>query len=556
MIERVEVVRGGGSALFGSNAIAGTINIITREPTSNSMILSNTSSLIYGKASDFNTSLNGSIVSENNKTGIMIFGSTRQRSALDYDGDDFTEIGEIDVKNIGFRGSYKPTIYSRLTLEYHNLGEFRRGGNNLDLPPHESDITEQTEHNINTGGIKYDWFSKNMKHRFNTFASAQKIARKSYYGAQKDPNAYGTTFDKTGVVGFQYTCSFDTLLFMPSALTLGSEYSENQMTDKMLGYHRAIDQSVNTSSVFFQNEWKNKKLSILIGGRLDKHNLIKNPILSPRLNLRYSPSDRISFRASYSTGFRAPQAFDEDLHITAVGGQVTLIRLNPDLKAEKSQSVSGSVDYYHAFGHTLFNLLIEGFHTRLNHVFVLEEVGTDNQGNILLERRNRAGAVVQGINFEGKVVPNDNLQLQFGITFQTSRYNEPEIWSDNTALSPQKIMFRSPDQYGYITANYVVRKKLTVSLSGIYTGSMRVQHFAGYVAADTEKISPSFYDVNMKIAYDFRLNASAKLQVSTGMQNIFNSYQNDFDKGEFRDAGYMYGPALPRTFTFGVKLVI
>lgn len=556
MIERVEVVRGGGSALFGSNAIAGTINIITREPTSNSMILSNTSSLIYGKASDFNTSLNGSIVSENNKTGIMIFGSTRQRSALDYDGDDFTEIGEIDVKNIGFRGSYKPTIYSRLTLEYHNLGEFRRGGNNLDLPPHESDITEQTEHNINTGGIKYDWFSKNMKHRFNTFASAQKIARKSYYGAQKDPNAYGTTFDKTGVVGFQYTCSFDTLLFMPSALTLGSEYSENQMTDKMLGYHRAIDQSVNTSSVFFQNEWKNKKLSILIGGRLDKHNLIKNPILSPRLNLRYSPSDRISFRASYSTGFRAPQAFDEDLHITAVGGQVTLIRLNPDLKAEKSQSVSGSVDYYHAFGHTLFNLLIEGFHTRLNHVFVLEEVGTDYQGNILLERRNRAGAVVQGINFEGKVVPNDNLQLQFGITFQTSRYNEPEIWSDNTALSPQKIMFRSPDQYGYITANYVVRKKLTVSLSGIYTGSMRVQHFAGYVAADTEKISPSFYDVNMKIAYDFRLNASAKLQVSTGMQNIFNSYQNDFDKGEFRDAGYMYGPALPRTFTFGVKLVI
>lgn len=556
MIERVEVVRGGGSALFGSNAIAGTINIITREPTSNSMILSNTSSLIYGKASDFNTSLNGSIVSENNKTGIMIFGSTRQRSALDYDGDDFTEIGEIDVKNIGFRGSYKPTIYSRLTLEYHNLGEFRRGGNNLDLPPHESDITEQTEHNINTGGIKYDWFSKNMKHRFNTFASAQKIARKSYYGAQKDPNAYGTTFDKTGVVGFQYTCSFDTLLFMPSALTLGSEYSENQMTDKMLGYHRAIDQSVNTSSVFFQNEWKNKKLSILIGGRLDKHNLIKNPILSPRLNLRYSPSDRISFRASYSTGFRAPQAFDEDLHITAVGGQVTLIRLNPDLKAEKSQSVSGSVDYYHAFGHTLFNLLIEGFHTRLNHVFVLEEVGTDYQGNILLERRNRAGAVVQGINFEGKVVPNDNLQLQFGITFQTSRYNEPEIWSDNTALSPQKIMFRSPDQYGYITANYVVRKKLTVSLSGIYTGSMRVQHFAGYVAADTEKISPSFYDVNMKIAYVFRLNASAKLQVSTGMQNIFNSYQNDFDKGEFRDAGYMYGPALPRTFTFGVKLVI
>jgi outer membrane receptor for ferrienterochelin and colicins len=556
MIERVEVVRGGGSAIFGSNAIAGTINIITKEPTTNSVTLSNTSSLIYGKKTDINTSINASVVSDDYKTGVMIFGSTRQRSPFDYDGDGFTEIGKIDVKNIGFRGFYKPGNFSKLTIEYHNLGEFRRGGNKLDLPPHEADIAEQIEHNINMGGIKYDVFSKNNKHRFNIYSSAQKIDRKSYYGAQKDPNAYGSTNDKTFVAGMQYIYSMDTLLFMPAELTMGTEYSTNEMLDKMLGYNRIINQAVNTKSAFLQNEWKNKKISILLGGRFDKHNLIKDQIISPRMNFRYNPNEFMSLRTSYSSGFRAPQAFDEDLHITAVGGNVVLIQLDPNLKTEKSHSYSASADFYKTFGQVQINLLIEGFYTNLDNVFVLEEIGTDSGGNIILERRNGSGAVVQGINVEGKVVPSKNLQFQFGVTFQKSEYKEVQQWSDNENLTPHKKMFRSPDNYGYLTANYQAIKNLNISLSGTYTGSMLVQHFEGYVAEDTEKKTPDFYDLNLKLSYDFKLNSSAKLQLNGGVQNIFNSYQNDFDKGEFRDAGYIYGPALPRSFFFGLKVII
>jgi len=556
MIERVEVMRGGGSALFGSNAIAGTINIITKEPTLNSATISNTTSFMNGEKPDINTSVNASVVSDDNKAGVMIFGSSRQRSPLDYDGDGFTEIGKIDVKNIGFRGYYKTGNYSKLTVEYHNLGEFRRGGNNLDLPPHEADICEQTEHNINTGGLKYDLFSMNNKHRFNIYTSAQNINRKSYYGAQKDPDAYGTTTDKTYVAGMQYTYSMDTLLFMPATFTAGTEYSYNSMLDKALGYNRIIDQDVNTKSAFVQNEWKNKKLSILAGGRFDKHNLIKDPIISPRCNLRYAPLDWLSMRASYSSGFRAPQAFDEDLHITAVGGEVSIIRIDPDLKTEKSQSYSGSLDFDYTFGTVQTDFLIEGFYTNLDDVFVLEENGTDSEGNIILERRNGSGAVVKGINFEGKVVPTRKVQLQFGMTFQKSEYKEVQQWSENTNLTPHKKMFRSPDKYGFLTANYQIIKPLSVSLSGTYTGSMLVQHFAGYVPEDTEKETPDFFDVNLKLSYDFKLNGSAKLQLNGGIQNIFNNYQNDFDKGEYRDAGYVYGPALPRTYFMGLKLSI
>ncbi len=556
MIERVEVIRGGGSALFGSNAIAGVINIITKEPATNSVTLSNTSTFIYGKTPDINTSLNASVVSDDYKTGVIIFGSTRQRSPFDYDIDGFTEISRIKAKNIGFRGFYKPNNFSKLTIEYHNMGEFRRGGNNLNLAPHEADIAEQIEHNINTGGIKYDIFSKKFKHRLNIYSSAQKIDRKSYYGAQQDLNAYGVTEDKTFVAGLQYTHNTDKLLFMPAELTLGTEYNLNELKDESLGYNRLIEQTVNTKSAFLQNEWKNKEISILIGGRFDKHNLIKDPILSPRLNLRYNPNKLLSLRASYSSGFRAPQAFDEDLHITAVNGEVMLIQLNPNLKTEKSHSYSASADFYKTFGQVQTNLLIEGFYTNLDNVFLLEEIGTNAAGNIILERKNGSGAVVKGINIEGKLVPSDKIQLQFGFTFQKSEYKENQKWSDNGNLAPHKKMFRSPDNYGYLTANYQVTKNLKMSLSGTYTGSMLVQHFAGYVNEDTEKETSDFYDMNIKLSHKFKINSSAILQINTGVQNIFNSYQNDFDKGKLRDAGYIYGPALPRSFFFGLKIII
>ena len=555
MIERVEVVRGGGSAIFGSNAIAGTINIITKEPTTNSATLSNTSTFIYGKTPDINTSLNASVVSDDYKTGIMIFGSTRQRIPFDYDGDGFSEIGKINLKNIGFRGFYKTTNFSKLTIEYHNLGEFRRGGNHFDLPPHDADIAEQIEHNINTGSLNYNAFSKNFKHRINVYSSAQKIDRKSYYGAHKDLNAYGSTDDKTLIAGMQYTYTIDTLFFMPAELTMGIEYNANEMLDKMLGYNRIINQTVNTRSVFLQNEWKNKKISILIGGRLDKHNLIKDPIISPRLNFRYNPNELLNLRASYSSGFRAPQTYDEDLHVAAVGGNVALIRLDPNLKTEKSQSYSASVDFYKTIGQVQTNFLIEGFYTNLDDVFVLEEIGTDNAGNILLERRNGSGAIVKGINIEGKAVPTKTLQFQFGFTFQKSEYKENQKWSDNKNLTPQKKMFRSPDRYGFLSSDYQIMNNFKISISATYTGSMLVKHFAGYIPEDAEKKTPDFYELNVKLFYDFKLNSSATLQLNGGVQNIFNSYQHDFDKGEFRDSEYIYGPALPRSLFFGLKII-
>lgn len=579
MIDRVEVVRGGGSALFGANAVAGTINIITKDPVENSFQLTTTMSNMDGKSWEQYMGANASLVSPENSYGIALYQSYHNRNSYDRDDDGFTEVGKLNMNNFGFRSYYRPSEMSRFNLEYHTTKEFRRGGNNLDLPPHETDITEQTEHIINSGGVSYDVYFNDYKHKLSAYGSIQHVDRKSYYGALKDDKAYGKTNDLTWVTGATYTGNYDRLLFAPAILTTGLEYQDNQMEDIQLGYPgQGIDQTVRIGGAFAQSEWKINTFTFLTGARLDKHNLIDNPIISPRLNIMYKPSEFMQFRTTYSTGFRAPQAYDEDLHITAVGGERVITQLADGLKPERSHSFSASADFTKTFGHFQANFLVEGFYTALNDVFVLEVI-QHTENTTIQERRNGDGAKVYGINFDGKIAHGTDAQLQIGFTVQRSRYNVPEAWSEDDEVAPTKRMPRTPDYYGYFTFTSALSKRFNFSLSGVYTGKMVVPHFAPgfnpdstdakeieayqsfldyphkYIEKDKMENTPHFFDVNVKLNYNIPLKSNLKLQLNGGVQNIFNNFQKDLDKGAYRDSGYFYGPTQPRTFFFGLKIM-
>jgi outer membrane receptor for ferrienterochelin and colicins len=256
-------------------------------------------------------------------------------------------------------------------------------------------------------------------------------------------------------------------------------------------------------------------------------------------------------RLTYSTGFRAPQAYDEDLHVTAVGGEGVLIKLAEGLREERSNSFSGSVDYTATFGHWQANVLVEGFYTGLNNVFVLEDIGHDANGYAIKERRNGSGARVYGANLDAKIAHGKEAVLSLGFTAQRSRYNQPEEWSEGQFTSR---MMRTPDYYGYFTFTSAPVKNFDFSLSGTYTGEMIVPHYAGYIVEDQLETTPHFFDLNLKLNYTFVLHDHIKLQVNTGVQNILNHFQPDLDRGEFRDSGYFYGPTQPRTVFVGFKI--
>ena len=556
MIERVEVVRGGCSALFGANAVGGTINIITKDPVNNSFQISSNFNNFGGDSWEQYMGANASLVAKDNSYGIAIYESYRNRNPYDHDGDGFSELGKININTFGLRTYYRPTTNSRINVEYHTTNETRRGGNRFDYQPHESDITEQTKHVINSGGVSYDLSWNEFRNKISIFTSMQHIDRDSYYGAQRDPNAYGKTDDLTWVAGATYTAMMKKCLFSPAAFTAGIEYQENSLHDIMTGYNRDMKQDVRIASAFVQNEWDMKLFSLLVGARIDKHNLIDNPIISPRVNLLYKPLDNLQARLTYSTGFRAPQAYDEDLHVTAVGGEGVQIKLADNLKEERSNSFSGSIDWTTQLGHWQSNILLEGFYTGLNDVFVLEDVGHNSDGFMMKERRNGSGANVYGVNLETKFAHGKDVSLQLGVTAQRSRYNNPEVWTevDGVELTTRR-MPRTPDFYGYFTLTTRPVKNFNVSLSGTYTGSMIVPHYAGYIENDRMETTPDFFDLGVKLDYTFVLRDHMNLQLSAGVQNIFDSFQKDLDKGEFRDSGYFYGPTAPRTFFVGVKIL-
>ncbi len=557
MIDRVEVMRGGGSAIFGASAIGGTINIITKDPVANYAEVSHTltSTGISGSL-DNTTTFNASVVNNDSRLGLTVYGQSRNRDGYDHDGDGFTEIGQLKSQTLGFRTYARPDDNQRISAEYHTTHEYRRGGDQLDRVAHEAMIAEQLDHNINTGEIAYDLWSSGRGDHLNVFGAIQDTRRKSYYGSGQDPDAYGHTHDLVVTSGAQWTHSFDRLLFMPSELIAGLEYNHNRLHDVSEGYDHNVTQTVNIYSGYLQNEWRDDRWGFLIGARLDKHSMISAPVISPRVNLRYNPGDEINFRLSYSTGFRAPQAYDEDFHIAVVGGERVVTVLADGLKEESSNSISASVDMYHTFGQVQTNLMIEGFYTDLRDVFALRKLDhTDATGNTVLERYNGSGAYVTGLNVEAKAIFSGKVQFQGGLTWQSSRYKEPEQWSENEDVAPVKRIFRTPDLYGYLTLNYDVTRQFRAALTGTYTGSMLVQHMEGSgTDIDTAVETPRFFDANLKLSYEMKVFNTACLEFSLGIMNIFNSYQNDFDKGELRDSGYIYGPGMPRSLTAGLKI--
>ena len=556
MIERVEVIRGGGSALFGSNAIAGVVNIITKEPQYNSLYISNTLNVLKSGKVDNNVAFGGAFISDDNQTGVYLYGSAKNRQEYFRDDDDFSELPKLNGTTMGFRLTHNTGYYSKLIVEYHRINELRRGGNKFDLAPHQTDITEQVDHKINGGGLQYDIFSENQQHYLSLYASGQWIERASYFGTDGNPDAYGSTDDKTFVAGTQYLFTSKTPLILPFEFTFGFELTRNSLLDKMLGYDREIDQRVNIFGAYLQNEWKSENINFVIGGRLDKHNLLDKAVFSPRSSVRYSPVDWLGLRASYSAGYRAPQVYNEDLHVTAVGGEVALIELAAGLKPEYSNSFSISADIYKTFGDIQANLLFEGFYTDLNDVFSLVEQGRDAQNNLILLRENASGATVKGINIEGIVGILNLFEFQAGYTIQSSLYKESEVWSENPNLEPQNRMFRSPNHYGYLTATAYITDDFKASVFGKYTGSMLVQHFAGYIAEDAEVETPSFFDIGIKLNYGFELSPSLDLDFSIGVKNVLDQFQKDLDKGNLRDAGFIYGPLYPRTYFVEIKFNI
>ena len=580
MIERVEVIRG-GSALYGSNAIAGTINLLLKDPINNSYEFGVNTGLIGvgvddtgDPAQDYSVNFNTSLVSADNKTGMALYGFYRDRKPFDANDDSFSEIAFLKNTTIGTRLYHRFGNRSKLTADFFNIIEDRRGGDKHEYAVHEAGIAEALNHNLTTGALTYEKFFRESD-LFSIYASGQRVNRNSYYGANQSLSDYGNTKDFSYSIGTQYNAKFGI-----STLVVGVENQGAWLKDKKLGYldmdnaeiindtivnipHSdnviVADQTTNTTGIFAQYEINWDKLKISAGARFDSYKVEDKEhtgsdksgnVLSPGVSVLYDIKEFLQARVSYSQGYRAPQIFDEDLHIETSGSRQVIHQNDPDLKQETSHSYMASLDFNKQIGKVYIGLLVEGFYIQLNDPFVNEYSEPDENGTVVYTRVNAEKvAKVQGVNIELNVVPNNKFSLKSGFTKQSSKYEEPQEFNEIR-------FFRTPDDYGYVTLDWKPVKNWGISSTGNYTGKMLVPYFGLQISDPDDgelRESEFFIDLGLKARYNIKLNG-ATLQLFSGVKNIFNSYQNDFDSGIDRDPGYIYGPVNPRTVYFGLKI--
>ncbi|MCP4213098.1 MAG: TonB-dependent receptor [bacterium] len=543
MIEKLEVVKGGGSALYGGNAIAGVVNVVTRNPIKSGSRIAVTHQ-DGNNAPNTNLNLNTDIVAKSQQTHASFFANYQDRDHMDYNGDGFSDQGQLQNISIGSNfGHYFEKINGKMKLNFNYIHEDRRGGNKFELPEHMTDIAESIKTNrMDFGAGWQHTFSLKSILKFNSTASFTK--RQSYYGSNQDPNAYGDTTNSV----FNINLTYNNFSFANHSIVAGINYNADKLNDLAPAYNREINDLYTDLGLFIQDEielFKNKA-TVLLGLRTDRHSQLERMIFSPRVGLVYKGVKNLTMRATFSTGFRAPQVFDEDLHITQVAGVGHIIRNRSGLTEERSHSFTIGFDFGKQVVNKLYQFSIGGFYNRLDNVFTMAEIGREANA-VVFERFNSDWAEVYGIEAEVGFQVAGRFEIFTGWTFQKSKLAQPE--PDFAA----EELFRSPNVYGSLRVSLTLPKLVNLSTDISYTGSMKVPHFAGYISEKVLEKSPAFIVVNLSAARKIGIFKGRDLSVTATVLNVFDRFQQDLDKGMYRDAGYIYGPRMPRTFRMGFK---
>ena len=486
-IERIEVVRGPMSSLYGSDAIGGVINVITRKvsPEWGGSIGYDYSLRQHsgeGNAGQTTFYLNGPL--REDLLGLQVWGRFLNRQA-----DDDLELtnghSKADHRDLTARLSFTPTIDHDILLE--------AGATRLK----------------NGDGLSSNWSTREQENNRDHFS----LSHQGRWGwATSDVALYQETTSREGKATPDQTDIYgrkpeirnrvlDAKLVVPTAhnvSTVGLQWQENQITDWNQGLGDRVNYkfSVKQKALFAENEWSITDNFALTGGlRLDNHEEYGNHI-SPRVYGVWRATDQWTFKGGVARGFKTPELR------AVVEGYAYLRRNrfvmlgNPDLKPETSTNYEMSALWSNrndlSAGVTLF---YNDFKDKLS------TVTTDRlwNGYIVMDRVNVDEAVIRGAELTGQWDINDAVLVRANYTYTDSEQKSGANAGAPLALTPkQKANLR-----GEWRVNDRAQAWASVSYYGEETGNTLTAEAApGYTTAD---IGGS-YDITDALTLNASLN--------------------------------------------------
>lgn len=601
-VDRIEVVKGGGSALYGPGAVSGVINLIPRVPFEDELTVSYDYSSIKGRPAH-NVEFLGSLVSPSLTERGSVYGSGTYQSSVDLNDDGYTDLSRYEDYLGGVYGWWNPTERTTLRLNYQYLYEDRRGGNKLDLAKWQANITEGAETNYQWGGLKWDQEVSDV-FNFEMSGNFVYLVRDSFYGGTGSENidpslvnlgagtyngvsaggdaspdtdqarantVFGGQIDGEDFAGTinQYGETTETAFFLDALfnydlgeifhgnhlLSFGVQYEGNNVKDINQNLNgdklsTLLDEDFNNVGVFLQDLWEvNPDLEFTVGARLDKANTLDDPVFSPRAAARYTPNEQWILRGSFSTGFLAPQVFNEDFHIGGLGA-TPLDTINSDgLTEERSYSFSTGFDYFPEVFEGEVATSVQVFYTILEDSFALTPPAPnpDRPGRDVVFRFNTSGSTVAGVEWSTNWQPVRQFNLEAGVAYMQARYDEPQELAEGFFTDHYN---KVPDWSGVLQANYINPEFINGFAALIWTGPMKVAREApepGIIE------SQNFFVVDLGISKSWEVRETT-VTLKAGVNNVFDSFQDDLQTGPDRDPAFIYGPRLPRSFYLGGEI--
>ena len=573
-IDQIEVVKGGGSALYGPGAVAGVINLLPEEPFQTHARTAFDYFDIDGSHS-YTGQFASYYVPENSQLKFSVYGQYVDQDPYDADGDGFTELVERENMVIGTYFWYDLGEQTGLRFNYQYIGEERRGGDQLDQAEYESQLAEALD-------TDYHWSTLRLEQGISDefdFALSTSIVyfeRESYYGGNfgeplptsyalndtSDPrNFYGELESFTYYVDAQFNYDLAEAWSGSHVLSWGFQYENEEIEEDKVNHEGDFITEINASQfdnlgLYLQDQWVlNEKLELVPGLRYDKASTLDDPVLSPRIAARYTATDEWTLRANFSSGFLAPRVFDEDLHITVANGERQVIENAGDLEEERSYTVAFGSDFTPDTMDRKLVASLQVYYTMIEDSFDIRDTNTtDSSGRNVLERYNTDGSTVIGAEWDLAWQVGRYWTMNAGLAYSRARFDENvEVFAGN-AISSDKYN-KTPDWSGLVSLNYTHPDIIDFYAAMKWTGEMDVHRFTD-ADAEVGEIhqSDDFYVLDIGVSKTIVFNNDIVLSLHAGINNLLDDYQEDFDTGANRDVGYVYGPRMPRTYTVGAKL--
>ncbi|HAR73683.1 MAG TPA: TonB-dependent receptor [Flavobacteriaceae bacterium] len=497
LVERIEVVKGPASSLYGTEAMGGIINVITKSPKSAPKL-----SLDAFTTSWLETNLDGGYKYNLGEkvNGLFGFNYFKYDNKKDKNNDGFTDVTLQDRITLFNKFDFERQENRTASVALRYLYEDRWGGQmNWKRKLHRGSDEVYAESIMTNRFEAIGMYQLPLKEKIMTQFSYNFHQQNSFYG----PESYQ---GKQQVVFAQ--AYWDKIIGQHSLL-LGTSFKYTYYDDNTRGTGEFDENNnlvknnpMNTPipGVFVQDEWTlNSENKLLLGYRFDYDKTHKG-IHSPRVAYKFSPSSHHTLRASFGTGFRVVNVFTED-HRALTGARQVVFE--NELKPEKSYN--GNINYVFKLptSFTALNFDFTTFYSYFTNKIIAD---TDTDETKIIYDNLDGHAISQGVSLNIDATFDFPLKIMLGATYM-------DVYKKENG--EKEVQYHAPKWSGNFLASYAFKKGFTIDLTANYNDKMKLPRIENDYRPEYSK--PTFI-ANIQLSKSFKNN----IEIYGGVKNIFN----------------------------------